>query len=224
MLFRRILTDVGIRSLLLLLRRGERIQALPSFCIWKRGKLFTCRFIFSFAPFSNGSDWFGLYICACVCLCSWCHPKHRHRFCFVCKPSHSIKINFAKYLLATNLKRERGLWRMPQSQNLNSRDSEEIIQTNWMRFHVCVFPVFLLLFSSLALPCFACGVRATCKPITLYSVVPCTGGGGGNGVWGKISRIFAYVVNFLFHLQIIKWINKTIIRLRNQYNMWIYRL
>lgn len=70
--------------------------------IWKREKLFfTCL---------TAST-----VCVCVYACFWCYRKHHHRFCFLCKPSHSIKINFAKYLLATNLKRRDTLKQRQQS-------------------------------------------------------------------------------------------------------------
>lgn len=204
---------VGIRSLLLLLDATESgTHRHFQVSIWKRAKNFSLLASL-------------LLVCVCVYECFWCHRKQRHRFCFLCKPSHSIKINFAKYLLATNLKRRDTLKQQQQRQHQSppltktsadniSRENFYSNGMNWMRFCVCVFPVLFLLLYVVAggvwLPATQNRDRIS-RALSLLTEL-------------KISRIFADVANFLFHLQIMKWINKTIIRLRAKSNMWIYRL
>lgn len=141
-------------------------SSISKFLFGKEEKLFTCRFvfgsIFSFWVF----DWFGVFVY---------DRKHRHRFCFVCKPSHSIKINFAQVFIRHEFKEKERNERhthtpslyvnLPHSQNhKHSRFGvRKIIQKNWMRFHVCVFPCLFLFLSF---------VFATC--LWLHSWLPAT--------------------------------------------------
>lgn len=91
MLFSSILTDAGISFIVIIIGEGKRIQALRRFDFGERRRSGSGRDLESFLSYFRYA-WVCVYVCVGL---EMCHPKNIViRFCFVCKPSHSIKINF----------------------------------------------------------------------------------------------------------------------------------